>query len=158
MNWVIPSQVTRWIAGVKAQYQYDNVRSVPVDAPLSFYFHRSRLGSHLTAMLLAGIKVNEANALYLEAGYSTVWGKTTFFGRAPVSVSIMKNRLNAGIAGIGWGHYFMNNVFVDLSYGYALYRSKSREAAINRLSGVLRNPERVAISDINATVNYLFNI
>lgn len=109
-------------------------------------------------MLLAGIKVNEANALYLEAGYSTVWGKTTFFGRAPVSVSIMKNRLNAGIAGIGWGHYFMNNVFVDLSYGYALYRSKSREAAINRLSGVLRNPERVAISDINATVNYLFNI
>ncbi|MBW5803042.1 hypothetical protein FIV31_07180 [Coxiella endosymbiont of Ornithodoros amblus] len=146
-----------WIAGVKAQYQYDNVRSVPVDAPLSVYFHRSRLGSHLTAMLLAGIRINEANALYLEAGYSTVWGKTTFFGRGPVSVSV-KNRLNGGIAGVGWRHYFMKNVFVDLSYDYALYRSKSGETAINPVSGVLENPGRVAISGINATVNYLFNI
>ncbi|ABS78468.1 hypothetical protein CbuD7D7780_09140 [Coxiella burnetii] len=147
-----------WIAGVKAQYQYDNVRSVHImDA-------HSRLGSHLTAMLLAGIKVNEANAVYLEAGYSTVWGKTTLFGPGPVAVS-MKNRLNGGIAGIGWRHYFMNNVFLDLSYDYALYRSKSNsvtlpsaeETAIG-VSGTVQNPKRVAINGITATVNYLFNI
>ncbi|WP_264769727.1 outer membrane protein [Coxiella burnetii] len=158
-----------WIAGVKAQYQYDNVRSVHImDASLVGSTYRTRLGSHLTAMLLAGIKVNEANAVYLEAGYSTVWGKTTLFDPGPVAVS-MKNRLNGGIAGIGWRHYFMNNVFLDLSYDYALYRSKSNsvtlssaiasaeEAAIGVL-GTVRNPKRVAINGITATVNYLFNI
>ncbi|WP_264770573.1 outer membrane protein [Coxiella burnetii] len=155
-----------WIAGVKAQYQYDNVRSVHTidDAPLD----RTRLGSHLTAMLLAGIKVNEANAVYLEAGYSTVWGKTTLFGPGLVAVS-MKNRLNGGIAGIGWRHYFMNNVFLDLSYDYALYRSKSNSVTLSSatasaegtatgVSGTVQNPKRVAINGITATVNYLFNI
>ncbi|POZ78540.1 hypothetical protein CbuRSA425_01580 [Coxiella burnetii] len=156
-----------WIAGVKAQYQYDNVRSVHImDAPLvgSNYSYRTRLGSHLTAMLLAGIKVNEANAVYLEAGYSTVWGKTTLFGPGPVAVS-MKNRLNGGIAGIGWRHYFMNNVFLDLSYDYALYRSKSNSVTLSSaegtaigVSGTVQNPKRVAINGITATVNYLFNI
>ncbi|AIT62806.1 outer membrane protein [Coxiella burnetii] len=156
-----------WIAGVKAQYQYDNVRSVHImDASLVGSTYRTRLGSHLTAMLLAGIKVNEANAVYLEAGYSTVWGKTTLFGPGPVAVS-MKNRLNGGIAGIGWRHYFMNNVFLDLSYDYALYRSKSNSVSSATASaegaaiGVLvtvQNPKRVAINGITATVNYLFNI
>ncbi|ACJ18971.1 outer membrane porin P1 [Coxiella burnetii CbuG_Q212] len=160
-----------WIAGVKAQYQYDNVRSVHMmDVPLvgSNYSYRTRLGSHLTAMLLAGIKVNEANAVYLEAGYSTVWGKTTLFGPGPVAVS-MKNRLNGGIAGIGWRHYFMNNVFLDLSYDYALYRSKSNSVTLSSanasaektaigVSRTVQNPKRVAINGITATVNYLFNI
>lgn len=158
-----------WIAGVKAQYQYDNVRSVhTMDASLVGSTYRTRFGSHLTAMLLAGIKVNEANAVYLEAGYSTVWGKTALFGPGPVAVS-MKNRLNGGIAGIGWRHYFMNNVFLDLSYDYALYRSKSNsvtlssatdstEEALIGVLGTLQNPKRVAINGITATVNYLFNI
>ncbi|MFK3618034.1 hypothetical protein WJ883_11350, partial [Coxiella burnetii] len=158
-----------WIAGVKAPYPYYTVRSVHLMfASLVGSTYRTRLGSHLTAMLLAGIKVNEANAVYLEAGYSTVWGKTTLFDPGPVAVS-MKNRLNGGIAGIGWRHYFMNNVFLDLSYDYALYRSKSNsvtlssatasaeEAAIGVL-GTVQNPKRVAINGITATVNYLFNI
>ena len=138
----------RWIAGIKAQFRYDNARNVhTVDSSYQMYW-----GSHITTMLLAGTKINQSNAVYLATGYSSVWRKTALFSPIPV--------LSGVIAGIGWRHYFINNVFADLSYDYALYRSKFNSTNIR--TGTTRlwfieNPKRT-ISGITATVNYFFNM
>lgn len=45
-------------------------------------------------------------------------------GRADLSSST-KYRFDSGIAGIDFRHYFIGNIFLDVSYDYALYKNKS---------------------------------
>lgn len=162
-----------WVFGVKGQFEYDNVRVThPVHniTANSTFTYRTRFGSHVTAMLLAGLKVTDADVVYLEGGYTALWGKTTVFSGdsaavAPAGTAVStKYTLNGGIAGVGYRHYFMNNVFLDVSYDYALYKSKngavgfSGVGAANTGVVAVANPKRVAINGITATANYLFNI
>lgn len=158
-----------WAFGILGQFEYDNVRVTDQTVHQST---RVRLGSHVNAMLMAGFKVTECDLLYLEGGYSAIWGKTTLFPHADGAVaapSVHKSyTLSGGIMGIGWRHYFMSDVFLDVSYDYALYASKSDKpgnlltstftSATNTVTSTVYSPKRVAVNGITATANYLFNL
>ncbi|WP_304986038.1 outer membrane protein [Coxiella-like endosymbiont] len=155
-----------WIFGVRGQFQYDNIRVVQpgflYDASLPYYRTGiGSIGSHFLATLLAGLKVNDWDAVYLEGGYTTLLGRITVLPGASAFVSqTVKEKLNGGVAAIGWRHYFMNNIFVDLRYSYSLYRSKTSSVSTTseEFTATVNNPTRVAINGITATANYLFNI
>lgn len=154
-----------WIFGVRVKYQYDNVRVVEPgfvieDEDLDY---RTRLGSQLSATLLAGLKVNSFNAVYLEGGYTTLWDRVSF----PIATSAefpyksVKARLNGGVAAIGWRHYFMNNVFFDVRYSYSMYKNKTSGVSTTSeygLTATVNNPARLVVKGITVTANYLFNM
>ncbi len=158
-----------WIVGLKGQFEFDDVRNATGLSGVLVSTSEVKLRSHLTAMLLAGLKVNEANAVYLEAGYTAMFVQQVLSlnagpgaGGQPVSTSYT---LNGGVVGIGWRHYFENNVFVDLSYDFALYADKNINLNIPA-SGVtvVTNYQEVGgvrqlrVNGITATANYLFNV
>ncbi len=161
-----------WIFGVVGQFEYDDVRNFTNDFGIQLGNAQVMLRSHINAMLLGGLKVNDANAVYLEGGYTAFWGKSLLgldvppgAGAGPLST---KYTLNGGIAGVGWRHYFINNVFVDLSYSFALYGNKesgvilpatnTTAPALLTATQTMSGIKRLTVNGVTATANYLFNV
>jgi len=159
-------QVSNWaFLGLRAFYKYDNFNA----QQLEFNGHTGNattsLQSHIAVVFLGGIMLNGSNAAYIELGYTALWGKSTLAhtvapgGSTPVSTNYT---LSGGIAGIGWRHYFVNNVYLDLSYDFSLYEDGSNglalastNAANNITAGDIK---RVQVNGVTATLNYLFNV
>lgn len=156
-------QVNNWaFVGLRGFWQYDHFNTM---IPVIDYVGQVDLRSHLAAMFLAGILLSSSNAVYLEAGYTAMWGKTTgqpFINPGQALPVSAKYTLNGGIAGIGWRHYFVNNVYLDLSYNFALYADSSTGVTI-----VSNDPfnnfaasglKKTQVNGVTATLNYLFQV
>ena len=155
-------QLNNWaFIGLRAYWQYDRFRN---QTAFGSYQGQTYLQSHLAAMFLAGLLLNGSNAAYLEVGYTALWGKVSLQAvNAPgqVTPASANYTLSGGIAGVGWRHYFMNNVYLDLSYDFALYSDSSTGVALPaslnggaNLSGV----RKLHVNGITATLNYLFKM
>lgn len=156
-------QLSNWaFIGLRVYYEYDNLYTTTL---IGSYASNSALQSHLAALFLAGVLLNSSNAVYLEAGYSAMWGKKSLElanANGGAFVSATNNfTLSGGIAGIGWRHYFMNNVYLDLSYDFALYADD--DTTLNVPPGISGGATaypltRIQVNGVTATLNYLFNV
>ena len=133
-----------WIAGIKVKFQYDDAQNIHA---VDFSTYQIR-GIYATTVLLAGIKISQANAAYLTTGYSSVWRRPAFRNAIPVPSDI--------VAGIGWRYYFVDNIFIDLSYDCTFHRSKSSIEMIHARS--IEYLKKVTVNGITATINYFFNM
>lgn len=156
-------QLSSWaFVGLRAYWEYDHYRDYV--SSFGVYQANANLQSHIAAMFVAGLLLNSSNAAYLEGGYTAMWGKTVVQAQnapgqaAPVSATYT---LSGGIVGIGWRHYFMTNVYLDLSYDFALYADNNTSVAVpaNLNGGATANGvRRLQVNGITATLNYLFKI
>ena len=151
-----------WLIGVKGYYQYDNQRT---QANFVNLVVQTRLASHFAVMLFGGLKLNEANAVYLEAGYTMLMGKLFIAPRLSPGGQVpgtLNFNVSGGVAGVGYRHYFETNVFVDLSYDYALYSDSKKVLNLPGWGangpGSVTAVKRLEINGVNLTVNYLFNV
>src|SRR3990172_10872665 len=107
----------QWIFGIKGQFEYDNAAISQPTNSVTFNSANFELNSHVTAMLLGGIKANDTNVVYLEGGYTAMMGKSVIYnvfqpGAGTGNAVSAEYTLNGGIVGAGWRHYFMHNVFL----------------------------------------------
>ena len=159
-------QVSNWaFLGIRAYWKYDDFRTQVRQIVNLVANNITNLQSHVAAMIVFGAMLNGSNAAYLEAGYTAIWGKSTLGqvtapgGNIPVSATYT---LSGGIAGIGWRHYFMSNVYLDLSYDFALYSDNSTTLSLPATTGSnsvnVDGVKRLHISGVTATLNYLFKV
>ena len=157
--------------GLRGYYEYDNVHFWTYTTNTQSYQSQVDLQSHVAAMLVGGLLLNANNAAYLEAGYTALWAKRILSVIAgpgstatPPPFVTSNTTFNGGIVGVGWRHYFVPNVYLDLSYDFALYSNGG--SLITAWDGATGTPtgtqasglSKLQVNGVTATLNYLFQV
>ncbi len=157
-------QVNQWaFVGLRAFWEYDNQRSFDQTGN---YEGQVFLQSHLAALFVVGALINDTNAAYIELGYSALWGKNILQASTdPGQVTPISSKytLSGGVMGVGWRHYFMNNVYLDLGYNFILYANAKSSSALTLPAATdggatLSNIRKPQVNGVTATLNYLFKV